>query len=124
MVENACRCALSIMETTRRNQQVGDKSAFPLGIGIHVGDVLIGNIGSAEHLDYSVIGEAVNTASRLCSYAEPMHIDASHEIASLVTASDLKFDPPKYINMKGIKEPVAIYHLGRATEATDKLESL
>jgi len=113
MVENACRCALSIMETTRRNQAVGDRSAFPLGIGIHVGEVLIGNIGSAEHLDYSVIGESVNMASRLCSYAEPMHIDVSEQIAGLLNAHDLGFDDPKYITMKGIEEPVGIYHLRR-----------
>ena len=113
MVENACRCALSIMETTKRNQDVGDRSAFPLGIGIHVGEVLIGNIGSAEHLDYSVIGEAVNMASRLCSYAEPMHIDVSEDIAGLLNAHDLGFDDPKHITMKGIEEPVGIYHLRR-----------
>ena len=111
MIESACRCALSIMDTTIRNQAAGDTSAFPLGIGIHVGDVLIGNIGSAEHLDYSVIGEAVNMASRLCSYAEPMHIDVSEKIVNQVQDPELHFDVPKYITMKGIKEPVGIYHL-------------
>ncbi|NKB36703.1 MAG: response regulator [Gammaproteobacteria bacterium] len=111
MVESACRCALSIMDITRRNQASGDSSAFPLGIGIHVGDVLVGNIGSAEHLDYSVIGEVVNMASRLCSYAEAMHIDVSEDIVSQVRGSDLHFDVPKYINMKGFADPVGIYHL-------------
>ena len=118
MIENACHCALSIIETTRRNQAAGDSSAFPLGIGIHSGEVLIGNIGSAEHLDYSVIGEVVNMASRLCSYAEPMHIDVSEEVVKEVKDPDLSFDVPKYITMKGIEEPVAIYHLSRTNNSS------
>ncbi|MBT7953098.1 MAG: response regulator [Gammaproteobacteria bacterium] len=120
MVANACRCALNIIDTTKRNQSVGDKSAFPLGIGIHVGEVLIGNIGSAEHFDYSVIGESVNMASRLCSYAEPMHIDVSHEIVQMLNEADLEFDEPKYVSMKGIEQPVGIYHLKWAHESQKK----
>lgn len=118
-VERACRCALNIMELTRRNQKLGDKSAFDLGIGLHVGEVLIGNIGSDDHLDYSVIGETVNFASRLCSYAEPMHIDVSKEVVREVESTDLEFDEPRSVRMKGIEEPVAIYHLlccGKDTE--------
>ena len=111
MVERACHCALNIMDITRRNQKLGDKSAFELGIGLHVGEVLIGNIGSADHLDYSVIGETVNRASRLCNYAEPMRIDVSKEVVDEVKSTGLEFDEPKLVHMKGIEEAVAIYHL-------------
>jgi len=111
MVENACRCALHINETTMRNQEMGDQSAFPLGIGIHVGEVLTGNIGSSEHLDYSVIGETVNLASRLCSNAEKMKIDVSEAVVRATEGTDLHFGPPKYVNIKGYTEQVPIYQL-------------
>lgn len=111
MVEMACRCALKIMEITKRNLESGEKDTFPLGIGIHKGEVLIGNIGSAEHLDYSVIGETVNLASRLCNFAEPMHIDVSADIVTAAKSSDLHFNEPKFISMKGFNEPVAVYQL-------------
>ena len=54
MVEKCCRCALAIMEeASGRNP---DEDVLPTGIGIHAGNVMIGNIGSPEHLDYSIIG--------------------------------------------------------------------
>lgn len=111
MVENACRCALHIMDFTRRNMAMGDKSAFPLGIGLHFGEVLTGNIGSSEHLDYSVIGETVNLASRLCSNAEPMHIDVSREIVMAAEETDLHFDAPNFNMIKGYQEPLPSYEL-------------
>lgn len=118
MVEKACSCALNIMDNTRRNQEAGARNAFPLGIGIHLGEVLIGNIGSVEHLDYSAIGETVNIASRLCNYAEPMHIDVSSDVVNAIKSSNFQFDEPKSITMKGFKEPMAIYNLKCKDERT------
>jgi adenylate cyclase len=49
------------------NQRNGETGRAPLnyGIGVHVGDVMYGNIGSQTRLDFTVIGPAVNMASRL-----------------------------------------------------------
>jgi adenylate cyclase len=49
------------------NEKIGESGRAPLnyGIGVHVGDVMYGNIGSRARLDFTVIGPAVNMASRL-----------------------------------------------------------
>lgn len=124
MVERACRCALNIIDLTERKQEAGDQSAFQLGIGIHLGEVLIGNIGSAEHLDYSVIGETVNLASRLCSYAEPMHIDVSVDVVKTAKISDFHFNEPRLVNMKGFAKPVAVCQLTWAEKREDSVIAL
>ena len=72
-----CRGAREAAEATQRrlyelskNRQAQGKSAAAIGIGLHYGDVMYGNIGSHSRLDFTVIGSAVNLAARieaLCS---------------------------------------------------------
>jgi adenylate cyclase len=51
------------------------------GIGIHIGPAVVGNIGTMERMDYTAIGDTVNTASRLESYARPGKIYISRAVA-------------------------------------------
>jgi adenylate cyclase len=111
MVEKCCLCALSIMEeTTKSNPSSGGE--FPIGIGIHTGRVVIGNIGSETHLDHSAVGTNVNLAARLCGYAQPETIIVSDAVREIMLHKPgLEFVDPREVQIRGVSHLVKIYKL-------------
>jgi adenylate cyclase len=111
MVQKCCLCALSIMEEiTRSTPSTGEK--FPIGIGIHTGRVVIGNIGSETHLDHSAVGTNVNLAARLCGYAQPETIIVSDAVKeAMKNKTGLEFTDPREVQIRGVTNLVKIYRL-------------
>lgn len=75
-----------------------------LRIGIHWGKVIIGNVGAAGRMDWTTIGDVVNTASRLEKNCYPGAILVSEELYAMVThahATDISFSQPFYLKLKG-----------------------
>jgi adenylate cyclase len=66
--ERACRAALAAIaacETLNAQFEAEGLPPFHVRLGIHVGDVVVGNLGSAERMEYTALGSSVNLASRL-----------------------------------------------------------
>ena len=83
-----------------------------IGVGLNFGEAFAGNIGSIRRLEYTVIGDTVNTASRLCSAAKKGEILISEELRSRLKK------PPQMVAMepmslKGKSQPVPVFKVIR-----------
>ncbi|CAN5175519.1 hypothetical protein BH10PSE7_BH10PSE7_11350 [soil metagenome] len=82
-------------------QAAVSSSGLPLGVGIGLfgGPVVAGLIGAGNRFDYTVVGDAVNSAARLCGLAEEGEIIA--DSATAAEARDVSFGPLQALRVKG-----------------------
>lgn len=84
------------------------------GIGLHAGNVVAANIGSAQRLSYALVGDTVNIASRIQGLAKDTETDILLSEAvrqGLTRAVDLTPMPP--VNVKGISDTLQLFSVGR-----------
>jgi len=112
MAQRACLCALDIIAHAHSIVSGEHSQLFSVGCGISQGQAVVGNIGSPEHLDYSVVGETVNLAARLCGHAEPMSIVVSKDIYAQTKGNkNFHYSEEQAIAVKGFEQAVKVYEL-------------
>jgi class 3 adenylate cyclase len=104
----AVAAAAEIASTLR--ERFGGKAGTQIGFGIHVGEVVIGSMGSQDRRDYTAIGRSVNLAARLCSAAEAGQILVSQAVATELEGT-VTLNPLPDIRAKGFTEPVRIFEV-------------
>jgi adenylate cyclase len=115
----ACAAAM-IAEIARWNAERGARgeAAVSVGIGLHYGDVLVGNIGDTRRLEYTVLGDTVNVASRLerltREAGSPLVVSEALVLAVRGCGGEATLErlrPDQARTVRGRKEPVAIWCL-------------
>jgi len=109
----AVGCALEMLEVLSRfNRERQKRGVFPLeiGIGLNRGPVISGNIGSTKHMDYTVIGDAVNLASRLVGHAREGQILITASVAGNL-GEDFRIREMERIRVKGKRDMVPIFEV-------------
>jgi adenylate cyclase len=109
--DRALDAAVEMMRTLERLnaewRRVG-RAELQIGIGLNYGEVFAGNIGSERRLEFTVIGDTVNTASRLCAWADRGEILVSDAFrAALTRQHALCARAP--LTLRGKSEPVTVW---------------
>jgi adenylate cyclase len=113
--DRAMTAALDMMrglDELNRKWRAAGKPTLQIGIGLNYGEAFAGNIGSERRLEFTVIGDAVNTASRLCSAADGGEILLTDDLRRALR------HPPRMkeraqIELKGKSQMVAVYSVLR-----------
>ena len=112
---HAVACALLMQKITEElNIERLKKGLFAvqLRIGINSGEMLAGLLGSKDRLEYTVVGDSVNLASRLCNEAQAQQVIIQEECHdALAKQHDMTVDNHKTIKIRGKENPVSIYNV-------------
>jgi len=110
-VRTACQMQRAMAEINQSWAPQGWRG-FEIGIGINAGEVVAGNLGSSERLEYTVIGDAVNVASRLSGAAKPGQILVTQAVAGCLPADQFEVRALGPIPLKGKSGKVAVFEVG------------
>ncbi len=107
----AVRAALKMQEgIALLHKRLPTPYQLAYGVGISVGDAVVGNIGTAKQMNYTAIGSSVNLANRLQQVAAPGQILLSHMVYGRVRKY-VEARPLPPIEVKGFSEPITVYEL-------------
>ncbi len=117
--EQAARAALGMAEAIQRDNETRQERGEPpvrIRVGVHMGPLVVGDIGAPERVNYTVIGDTVNAAARLESLGK--EIDDSAEVMILVSGdvaknlgADFKQEEIGPQKVKGKAEPIDVVRL-------------
>lgn len=109
----AIECGLAMLAAAERLEV--DGQPVRMGVGVHTGDCIQGNIGTESMLQFTCVGDTVNTASRLCGVAGPQQVVVSEATLGECRAS---FDAEALgeVPLKGKTEPLRTYRIVRVAQ--------
>ena len=123
--QQACFAAIEMKQSVASFNQQTDHPELPTRIGVHSGELLLGNIGAVNHYEYRAVGDTVNTASRIQGLNKQLgtYLLVSDEV--LVNLDDFLTRKLGKFLLVGKTKPIVIHELiNLKNSATDKEKSL
>jgi adenylate cyclase len=105
--------AYARLDALNRDRRRDGKATTSLYMGLHVGTVFYGNIGSSDRLDFTVVGPAVNEANRIAGMCKPLDKDVliSAGFAEADAEAAHRLVPMGRYAMRGVRQPQMLYTL-------------
>jgi adenylate cyclase len=125
--ERACRAALGMireLDVLQARWAAEGREPFRMGVGINTGEMVVGNLGSEQLFDYTVVGDGVNLAARLESLnkeyktTKPIIISESTYLAAKDVLDVVRLGE---VTVKGKSRPVVIYELRGLRDAGEQV---
>ncbi len=109
--KRAARCAVEMIAAVAALEST-QSHGLSVGVGVNAGDVILGSMGAEARLDFTVIGDAVNLAARLCAAAKGDEVLVTKTIKdALEGETDLETEVLEPIKVKGKTEPIPIFRV-------------
>jgi adenylate cyclase len=109
---------LERLERLNERWQAEGLPTFRIGIGIHVGEAIVGNIGTPQRVQYTALGDAVNLASRLQTMTKDFKVpllvsDEVRQEAMAALDESVVFDDLGTVTVRGREQPVRVFAVRR-----------
>ena len=119
MAADSTACCLAIQDVMDALKVEHPEWGLDIGIGVDMGDVVMGAMGSKERMDYTVLGDHVNLAARLCSYAAARQSIVSQAVADKIGNNPaFRLHGLEPIKVKGKSAALNVYSVTRETGET------
>ncbi|HET7717747.1 MAG TPA: adenylate/guanylate cyclase domain-containing protein [Bauldia sp.] len=114
MAADSAACALAVQDVMDELKAEHPEWGLDIGIGVDMGEVVMGAMGSKERMDYTVLGDHVNIAARLCSYAAARQTIVSEAVADKIgTDPRFRLESLEPIKVKGKSTQLNVYAVTR-----------
>jgi len=108
---NALRCALDIVHELSEAESKGELELPYVGVGINTGPIYLGSLGDESFRDYTVIGNTVNIAARLCGLADKFQVLLTKTSLESVRQRDFHFQSIGEKMLKGLSKPIEVFQV-------------
>ena len=116
----ACLAALDVAKAVQAFNGTVENLSFPTRVGVHSGQIFLGNIGAGDHYEYGPTGDTVNTASRMDGLNKYLGTEVLVSRESIAGIGDLVAREIGRFMLKGKAQPIVVHELLARMDETDE----